>query len=145
SALTAHLDVFPTLADITDAKIPSSITLDGRSLLPLLKNPGGDWPDRFLFTHVGRWERGEAENSKFKGCAVRNARFQLVNDRELYDLKNDPGEKRNVITEYPDTVRAMRAAYDRWWSEILPALENEKAEGPKANPFKELYWKQFGH
>ena len=38
----------------------------------------------------------------------------------------------------------MRAAYDRWWEEILPCLVNEDAVGPAVNPFKELYWKQFG-
>ena len=38
----------------------------------------------------------------------------------------------------------MRAAYDPWWAEVLPALENEIVVGPKVNPFKELYWKQFG-
>ena len=77
-------------------------------------------------------------------CAVRSARFRLVNNKELYDIKADPGEKKNVIAEHPKEVEAMRAAYDGWWEEVLPALENEDAVGPKVNPFKELYWKQFG-
>ena len=39
----------------------------------------------------------------------------------------------------------LRAAYDKWWEEVLPAtVENENAVGPPVNPFKELYWKQFG-
>jgi arylsulfatase len=54
------------------------------------------------------------------------------------------GEKSNVIAEHADVVTKLRAAYDQWWSEILPALENENVIGPKVNPFKELYWKQFG-
>ena len=49
-----------------------------------------------------------------------------------------------MIAEHPDVVAALRAAYDRWWEEVLPCLENEDAVGPKVNPFKELYWKQFG-
>jgi hypothetical protein len=32
----------------------------------------------FFFTHVGRWEKGKAEESKFKNCSVRNMRFHLV-------------------------------------------------------------------
>jgi arylsulfatase len=109
-----------------------------------LKDPSADWPDRYLFTHVGRWEKGKAEESKFKNCAVRNTRFHWVNNAELYDIKADPSETRNAVAEHPDVVSRMRAAYDQWWSEILPALENEEAVGPKANPFKEAYWKQFG-
>jgi arylsulfatase len=38
----------------------------------------------------------------------------------------------------------MRAAYDQWWSEVLPAMVNEDAVGPKINPFKALYYEQFG-
>jgi len=144
AALTAHLDIFPTFAQIAGAKAPEGMKLDGRSLLPLLQNPTANWPDRFLFTHVGRWDKGKAEASKFEKCSVRNTRFQLVNNQELFDLETDPGEKRNVIAEHPEAVVKLRAAYDQWWSEILPALENEHAVGPKVNPFKELYWKQFG-
>lgn len=143
-ALTAHLDIFPTLAEITGTKIPGKIKLDGRSLVPLLQNPTADWPDRFLFTHVGRWEKGKAEESKYEKCAVRNARFQLVNNTELYDLKSDPGQKQNVIAKHTEVVTQMRRAYDQWWNEILPALENENVVGPKINPFKAAYWKQFG-
>ena len=67
-----------------------------------------------------------------------------MNNKELYDIKADPGETKNVIAEYTEVVAAMRAAYDQWWEAVLPALENENAVGPKVNPFKERYWKQFG-
>jgi arylsulfatase len=144
AALTAHVDILPTLAEITGANLPASVRLDGRSLVSLLKNPQADSTDRFLFTHVGRWEKGKAEEAKFTNCAVRNTRFRFVNNQELYDLKVDPGEKVNVIAEHPKVVVQMRTAYDQWWSEILPALENEYAVGPKENAFKTAYLKQFG-
>jgi arylsulfatase len=142
--LTAHIDLFPTFAELAGAKFTESAKLDGRSLLPLLRDPAAPWPDRYLFTHVGRWPKGQAAQSKHKSCAVRNSRFRLVNDKELYDIQKDPGETTNVIEQHPDVVAQMRKAYDRWWEEVLPALENENAVGPKVNPFKEWYWKQFG-
>ena len=49
-----------------------------------------------------------------------------------------------VAAAHPEIVQQLEAAYDQWWEEILPCLENEAAVGPKENPFKELYWKQFG-
>ncbi len=67
-----------------------------------------------------------------------------MNNTELFDIQADPGETTNVIDQYPDVVAALRKAYDQWWSEILPCLENEDAVGPDVNPFKALYWKQFG-
>jgi arylsulfatase len=142
--LTAHVDLFPTLAELVGAKTPPGVKLDGRSLLPLLTDPKAAWPDRTLFVHVGRWARGKAAESKYAQCAVRTARFRLVNNAELYDVLADPGETTNVIARHPEVVARMRAAYDCWWAEILPALENENAVGPKVNPFKTLYWQQFG-
>jgi arylsulfatase A-like enzyme len=145
-ALTAHIDIFPTLAAIAgvDLSAEAKAQVEGRSLLPLLKDPKADWPDRTLVTHVGRWPRGKVETAKYTNCSIRDARFTLVNNRELYDLKADPGESKNVLTSHPDEVARLRAAYDRWWRDVLPRLENEAAIGPKINPFKELYWKQFG-
>lgn len=144
SKLAAHVDYFPTFAELAGAKIPDGVKLDGRSLVPLLKDPNAPWDDRCLFTHVGRWQRGKAAESRFAHCAVRNSRFRLVNNKELHDIQNDPGETKNVLDQFPDAVKEMRAAYDKWWEEVLPAMENENAVGPGVNPFKELYWKQFG-
>jgi arylsulfatase len=62
----------------------------------------------------------------------------------LYDLKNDPGEKVNVIAQHPEMAATLRQAYDAWWESVQPMLVNESAVGPKVNPFKALYWKQFG-
>jgi arylsulfatase len=145
-ALSAHLDLFPTLADITGAKLPDEVKkqVEGRSLLPLLKNPKAEWPDRTLVHHVGRWAAGKAADSKYAKCAIQNSRFTLVNNDELYDLKADPGETKNVIAEHPEVIAKLRAAYDQWWRDVQPLLVNENAVGPKINPMKELYWKQFG-
>jgi hypothetical protein len=63
---------------------------------------------------------------------------------ELYDVKADPGEKNNVAAKHPEVVAELEAAYDRWWEQVLPLMVNEDAVGPKVNPFKEQYWKQFG-
>ncbi len=112
--------------------------------MPLLKDANAAWPDRYLFIHVGRWLKGKAAESKYAQCAVRFRRFRLVNNQELYDIQADPGETKNVAEEHADVVAAMRAAYDEWWEEVLPALENEDVVGPKVNPFKERYWRQFG-
>ncbi len=142
--LTAHVDIFPTFAELAGVPVPANVTLDGRSLLPLLKDPSANWPDRYLFTHVGRWATGKAAESQYANCSVRNTRFLLVNNKELFDLQADPGQNTNVLNAHPDIVTAMRAAYDQWWREILPCLENENVTGPPVNPFKELYWKQFG-
>jgi arylsulfatase len=145
-ALVAHIDIFPTLAEISGATLDAAAQrqVEGRSLLPLLNDPKSKWADRTLVTHLGRWPRGEAAKSMHAGCSIRDGRFTLVNNVELYDLKNDPGETKNVIADHPEAVKKLRAAYDQWWASVLPRLENEHVIGPKINPFHELYYKQFG-
>jgi arylsulfatase len=145
-ALTAHIDVLPTFAEIAGAKWNETLRgqVEGRSLVPLLTHPKADWPDRTLVTHVGRWEKGQAGFAKHVKSSIRDNRFRLVEDRELFDLQADFGETTNVISQHPQVVAKLRAAYDRWWTEVQPLLVNEDAVGPAINPFKELYWKQFG-
>lgn len=145
-ALSAHLDLFPTLAEITGTTLTDEVKqqVEGRSLLSLLKNPSAESPDRMLVHHVGRWAKGMAAESKYKNCAIQNSRFTLVNNTQLFDLKTDPGETKDVISEHPDVVATLRATYDQWWTDVQPLLVNENVVGPKVNPMKELYWRQFG-
>ena len=147
--LAGAIDLFPTLAEVARAEVPAGLGLDGRSLLSLIGRQGSRWSDRYLFTHVGRWDKGKAAQSKYAQCRVRNARFSLLSlgpekNWQLFDLWNDPGEKENVMSRFTEVARAMETAYDKWWAEILPCLENEDAQPPAMAPYKELFWKQFG-
>ncbi|HVA47872.1 MAG TPA: arylsulfatase [Pirellulales bacterium] len=152
TALTAHLDLFPTFAELAGATLPDYLArrLDGFSLVPLLEHPAAVWhDDRMLFTHVGRWKAGAAPE-KFGPCSVRWRQYLMVRQGEqwtLYDLKSDPSETTDLAEQQPAVVNELATAYDRWWEEVLPCLVNEdayKAAAKKVNPFKELYRKQFG-
>jgi len=152
--LTSVIDLFPTFAELAgvtlDAKAKAQV--EGHSLVPLLKNPQAPWADRNLITHVGRWggmSPGAPPEKYMKyGCGIRNSQFSLVrneNDWQLFDLKKDPGQTNDIAARQPDVVKPLSAAYDQWWTTILPDLVNEDAykTAPKVNPFKEEYWKQF--
>jgi arylsulfatase A-like enzyme len=133
------IDVFPTLAEIAGAELPTG-QVEGRSLLPLLKDPTAPWDDRYLFTHVGRWETGKEPNDfQWKQFSVRNQRFRFVNNKELFDMLDDPGQTKNVIEMYPEVVEAMRSAYDEWWKKTRPMMVNETAPMSPTRPFHERY------
>ena len=142
--LTGAIDFFPTAAELAGVKVPGKLGLQGRSLVPLLADADAEWPNRYIFSHKGRWAKGKAAASKYSTCSVRDERFRLVNNKELHDIRNDPGERTNVIDKNPDVVAAMRKAYDAWWEGALPCMVNENAPVPRVNPFKEAYGKQFG-
>jgi arylsulfatase A-like enzyme len=155
--LTAHLDVFPTLVEVAGAamnRVPRN-QVEGRSLLPLLKNPEANWPERMLVTHIGRWEKGAVSGAKYQNCSIRTKDFQLVSAPgpkqdaavprwQLFNLQNDRAETSNVIGEHPEIARRMAEAYEDWWRNVQPGLVNEDVVAPKVNPFKALYWQQLG-
>ena len=144
NGLTAHIDLYKTICDLAGVNVPMGIQkIDGRSLLPLLEDPKAEWPDRHLFTHQGRWKKFEDPNgSKFKNCAVRTARWRLVNNTELYDIKNDPYEKENVIDKHPEAVADIRKAYDAWWADTVPLMVNESVPNAPQQPQTVRYEKQ---
>ena len=146
NALCSGTDLFPTLAAVAGVELSpkEAAQIDGRNLLPLFDQPETEWPERILVHHVGRWAKGEAEAGKHTQCAIQNARYALVNNKELYDLVERPDQYDNIFKKHPEVVAELRAAYDIWWEEVKPFMVNEEATGPKINPMKALYWKQFG-
>ena len=144
-ALTAHIDLFQTFCQLAGVSIPGNIQqIDGRSLLPLLENPKAAWPDRELFVHVGRWEKGADPNkSKYRSCAVRSQRWRLVNNQLLYDITADPYEKTDVAAENPEVVQRLRKTYDSWWAKTVPLMVNEDALYAAKHPQDVRYEKQL--
>ena len=135
AALTSQIDIMPTLLEVAGVPLTDQIKrqVEERSLVPLFKNPATDWKDdRYLVHHVGGWLPGEAAQSKHARVSIQNKRFTLINNKELYDLSNDPSETENVITEHPKVVDQLRTVYDRWWTRMQPRLVNEDAYQPPA-------------
>ncbi|MDA7598125.1 arylsulfatase [bacterium] len=144
--LTAHLDLFPTFAELAGAKLPEDMQkLDGRSLLPLVENPDAEWDHRELFVHCGRWDAGKWEDHKFKKCAVRTPNWRFVNNKELYNIPKDPSEITDVAAENPKVVARLRKAYDAWWDSAVPLMVNEGLPrvGPEEQPLALRYEKQL--
>lgn len=150
--LTRHYDLFPTLASIAGATIPTGLDLDGRSLLPLIEDPAVQWPDRNLFFHGGRWNKKGApgkwgqgntdpDQAKYQNFAVRNEKWRLVG-KELYNIDQDPGEANDVSKQYPEVASEMLKSFDAWWAEVRPLMINEDASLDTGKPFLEQFEKQ---
>jgi arylsulfatase len=153
-ALTAHIDIFPTLAALAGAQFFEKVhaQVEGRSLVPLLANPDAPWPERVLFTHLGRWPKGADPNdAKYHVCAIRTPEWHLVSPDGgkaphwmLFDVEKDFGETTDISADHPEVVEQLAARFDLWWDSLSGSLVNEGAIGPRINSFKELFWQQFG-
>ena len=51
-------------------------------------------------------------------------RFRLVEDA-LYDMINDPGQNKDVSTQFPEIAKRMKDAYEKFWNEARPLMINE--------------------
>lgn len=118
--LSAHIDVVPTLAELCGLKPPER-PLDGRSLVPPLRGLRIAWPERTLFVHSQRVQ----DPVKWKQSAVMTERWRLVNGKELYDIRADPGQTRDLAAEHTDTVDGLRRAYEGWWSSLSPVFARD--------------------
>jgi arylsulfatase len=153
--LTAHIDFFRTAAGLAGVPLPEPLldqSAEGRSLLPLLADADAPWPDRFLFTHVGRWPKGtDPSLTKLRNATVRNTQYTLVSEAQkegkwqLYDVLADPAQSKDIAAEKPAVVKALSEEFDAWWTSLKGQYDvHEHDLGPKLNPYAELYWKQFG-
>ncbi len=116
NALSAHIDLMPTLIDLCDLKKPEDLKYDGRSLVPLLNEEVKEWPERTLFIHNQRIEYPV----KDKEYQVLTEKWRLVKREkdELYNIKSDPEERNDVAAQNPDIVKDLYNRYEKWWEDI---------------------------
>jgi arylsulfatase A-like enzyme len=109
------IDTFPTLLEL--CSLPTVETLDGTSLVPLLKNPALQWSRPALTTH-GRGNH-----------ALRTERWRYIRyadgGEELYDHSTDPNEWHN-LADNPE-LAAVKAELARSLPQTdAPALRSKK-------------------
>ncbi len=131
-----NTDWVPTLLELIGRPVPSG--LDGVSFAAGLTGRDG-FPQRALFWHFPHYTN---QGSRPSG-AMRDDSWMLVEyydeeQAELYDLRKDPSERRDLATQLPQRVAKMRAALAAWRSSVH-AQDNRP--NPDFDPVKygELY------
>ena len=122
--ITAHVDVLPTLIDLCEIPSPKGVKFDGVSIKPLIHPKFKvQWPDRILVTDSQRVK----DPIKWRKSSVMTSQWRLVNGKQLYDIKKDPGQSSDVATQHPRVVERLTRFYDAWWEELLPTFKNDTA------------------
>lgn len=120
-AMALNIDLAPTFAEIAGVEPPAFV--DGRSLLPLLEDPGQAWRQSFLIERR-QLEEQYIDLAEQQGMTpeqldrhayldgLRTPQWTYVEygsgERELYDLVNDPHQFDNIVEQAdPDLVAAL--------------------------------------
>ena len=111
--LTAHLDLLPTLMDFCDLPLPPNLKLDGITLRPYLETEQ-PIPERTLVVQVNRVDHPQP----WAASAVLRGPWRLIDGKELYDLRTDPGQQHHVASEHPEKVVELRRDYERWYADV---------------------------
>ncbi len=138
--LTAHIDILPTVLDITNTPLPSSLSLDGKSIWPVLAQSANvdeettKLTDRYLFIQT---HRGDVPQM-YHHFAMIGSKWKLVHPTgfgnkaedpenipyELYDIQSDPGETNNLANSYPDTLDYLLKQYEQWFEDVSTTRPN---------------------
>ncbi|MGI8906923.1 MAG: sulfatase family protein [Candidatus Sumerlaeaceae bacterium] len=114
-SMVLNMDLAPTLLELAGAGIPKQ--MQGKSLLPLLTGKNVEWRNSFLAEYFE--EKGFPTTPNV--VAVRTADAKLIqypgHDEwtELFDLRRDPYETKNLIGEAQsrDLLKRMQSEFDR--------------------------------
>ena len=118
-ALTAHVDVVPTLIDLCRLQPPQDVLFDGRSIRTLLEQEQPEpWPDRILVTDSQRVK----DPIKWRKSAVMTSRWRLIDGKQLFDIDADPGQRTDVAEQHPAVMARLKNFYENWWSELEPTF-----------------------
>lgn len=134
------IDFYPTMLEIAGAPKPSGQVLDGESIVPLLRR-GGKLRREAVFWHFPAYLEA---NYGWKGTwrttpagAVRLGNWKLIEyfedgTLELYNLKDDIGEKHNLAQEMPAKTNQLHGLLKNWRKSIKAPVPTEL--NPQYNP-----------
>jgi len=115
SQLICLTDIFKTCADILNAEVPDNAALDSESFLPLLK--GENIELRNHVVHHSIKGKFAIRDKEWKLLLCQGSGGWTYNDADayhdglppvqLYNMKNDPEEKKNIYKKHPEQVRKM--------------------------------------
>ncbi len=111
-------DLFATLVD--QFQLTSQIPLgqDGVSLVPLLDNPAKALDRERLFWHFPHYYARMTPASAIRWGPWKLIHSYETDEVELYHLKDDPGESRDLAEQMPTESQRLRAELDRWRTEV---------------------------
>jgi arylsulfatase len=138
--LTCGMDILPTIAAITGAKLPDK-KIDGVSILSLMLGDMNATPRHNFYYYYQQNSLEGVQKDFWKLVLPHSGRSYVgvepgkdgwpgktlnvnIKEAELYDLRRDPGERYNVASMYPEIVKQLQLLADEARQDIGDDLIN---------------------
>jgi arylsulfatase A-like enzyme len=105
------LELFPTFTNLAGDKLPSGVVYDGFDMLPVLAGKKMSSRNEMFWKRRGD-KAARVGNYKWVESAKGNG---------LFDLSNDPGEKRDLSAEHPDQLARLKNRFAKWEQDMNDA------------------------
>jgi len=140
--VVGHIDLYPTLLDLLGLPRPKQQKIDGISYAKVLKSEGGTGRVAFFnyFPH--------ADPDRAGGVSVRSGDWKLIRwfspqpgderRHELYNLREDLGETKNLASAQPERVKELDSLIDGFLKDTgaLCPRPNPEAAPPSSKPLQ---------
>lgn len=112
-------DFYPTMLEMAGLPLKPEQHVDGRSFVPLLRNPFAKFDRGPIFFHYPHY----SNQGGFPASAVRKGDYKLIQDLEdgayeLYQLSTDEGEHNNLEQLEPELATELASELDAWRKEV---------------------------
>lgn len=130
-----QLDIHPTALAAAGVTAKSEWKFDGVNLLPYLTGEKSGTPHDALYWRFGQQvaiRQGDwklVKGAGMAGIVVERNEQASIAGAELYNLKSDIGEKKNLAATEPEKVKQLTAAWNAWNTENVDAKWTPNRKG----------------
>lgn len=136
SVPVCSIDFYPTFLEIAGLTSQPNHAIDGESLVPVLKQSGGLTRDALYWHYPHYSNQGGSPSGAIRLGDYKLIEFYEDERVELYNLREDPGELRDLAAAMPDKVADLRKRLHDWRESLAAQMP---AKNPDYNPAKPRY------
>lgn len=136
---TINVDTYPTLVEMAGAKMPASQAFDGTSWVPILRGDPSAFKRDAIYQHFpGYLGAGRGRWRAMPVSVIQSGDWKLMEfledgQLELYNLRDDIGEKKNLAATMPDKAKELQSRLNAWRSAIkapMPTPNDHITDAP---------------